>query len=285
MILDTTPTTRIIGASVTSMACLLSMVDFAQAATVDAQGSWQSTLKARDLNRDKIIDAYYDAELNITWLKNWNLGAGTVYDTPYGFGSTPATDGLMIWSDAVSWANSLSIGTYTGWRLPTMTDTGAPGCDFSFAGGTDCGYNVRTKEGTLILSELAHMWYSTLGNKSYCIPGDPNCSTAQTGWGLTNAGPFANVGTDSYWLGLPFYTKLYGGDAAWRFGTYDGRQSPTDIYATFFSAVAVHTGDVGQVLEVPEPAIHVLTAAGLILVITASRRNGRRKMPVTLGDA
>lgn len=277
MIFATTPAARIVAVTVTSIACLFPMLEFAQAASVAAQGSWQSTLKARDLNGDKIIDAYYDIELNVTWLKDWNFGAGSAYDTPYGFGSTPATDGLMIWTDAFSWTESLSIGAYTGWRLPTMTDTGAPGCDFSFAGGTDCGYNVRTKEGTLILSELAHMWYSTLGNKSYCTPGDLNCTTVQVGWGLTNTGPFLNVGTDSYWLGLPFYTKLYGGDAAWRFGTYDGRQSPSDIYATFFSAAAVHTGDVGQILEVPEPAIQLLTAAGLILVISASKRNRKGK--------
>lgn len=274
---STYPSTRPLVPTLIGALLFLSPFQAAHSATAQTQGSWQVTLKARDLDGDKVVDAYYDTELNITWLRNWNLGAGSIYDTPYGFGTNPATDGLMVWKDALAWADNLTIGGYTGWRLPTMTDTGSPGCNFSFAGGTDCGYNVRTRDGSAFLSELAHMWYDTLGNRSYCTPGDINCATAQPRWGLTNAGPFSDVGTDSYWSGLAYYAKLYGGDAAWRFGTYDGRQSPSDIYATFFSAVAVHNGDVGHITAIPEPATWKLTFVGLCLMAGVLTCAGRRR--------
>ena len=39
-------------------------------AGVPGQGTWETTLKARDLDGDHVTDAFYDTELNITWLRN-----------------------------------------------------------------------------------------------------------------------------------------------------------------------------------------------------------------------
>ena len=45
----------------------------------------------------------YDTELNITWLQNWNQGAGSGYDDTYGLGGT----GLMTWDNARAWVDNL----------------------------------------------------------------------------------------------------------------------------------------------------------------------------------
>jgi hypothetical protein len=39
---------------------------------VPGQGTWQTTLQARDLDGDGQIDAFYDTVLNITWLRDAN---------------------------------------------------------------------------------------------------------------------------------------------------------------------------------------------------------------------
>ena len=41
----------------------------AQAAGVPGQGTWETTLQARDLNGDSVTDTFYDTALNITWLR------------------------------------------------------------------------------------------------------------------------------------------------------------------------------------------------------------------------
>ena len=85
----------------------------------------QAALQDRDLDGDTVVDAFYDTDLDITWLRNANL------------------NGAMNWSSAVAWADGLSFGGYDDWRLPT-SDTCA-------------GYNCTG-------SELGHLWYTELGN-------------------------------------------------------------------------------------------------------------------------
>lgn len=83
-----------------------------------------------------------------------------------------------------------------------MVDTGTLGCDYLLAGGTDCGYNVQTKDaltGT-VYSEMAHLYYVTLGNKGFTTPGTG--TPLQSGWGLSNTGPFGNVQRYPYWFGV-----------------------------------------------------------------------------------
>jgi hypothetical protein len=125
----------------------------AQAASVGGQGTWETTLQGRDLDGNASnYEAYYDKALNITWLANANAGAGSSYDN-----GSSNTDGLMTWQNAVNWAAGLSytVGStvYDDWRLPFVTDTGTAGCNFA-SSGTDCGYNVQTKDGSTVYSEL-----------------------------------------------------------------------------------------------------------------------------------
>ena len=141
-----------------------------------------------------------------------------------------------------------------------MVDTGAPGCDLSYAGGTDCGYNVQTAT-----SEMAHLYYVSLGNLSYCPLGDATCAGGpQAGWGLTNTGNFQNLQPSFYWSGTEYAPDL---DIAWVFVTNDGTQGYSDKPFAF-PAMAVRPSDVA-VAQVPEPGtllLAVLALAGMGVV-------------------
>lgn len=60
--------------------------------------------------------AYYDTDLNVTWLANANLAAGSIYDD-----GASTTDGRMTWASAQSWIGSLNTANYLGvnnWQAP-----------------------------------------------------------------------------------------------------------------------------------------------------------------------
>lgn len=84
----------------------------------------------------------YDDVLNVTWLQDAN------YAKTSGFSGT----GLITWNDADHWVKGLEYSGYNDWRLPSINDTGSPGCDY-WNSGTDCGYNVDPST-----SELAYMF-------------------------------------------------------------------------------------------------------------------------------
>lgn len=58
--------------------------------------------------------AYYDTELNISWLQDANYAQTSGYDS----------DGRMNWADANAWAESLTIAGISGWRLPSADVNG-----------------------------------------------------------------------------------------------------------------------------------------------------------------
>jgi hypothetical protein len=231
-----------------ALAIAASMWTFpASAVSVPGQGTWQSTLLARDLNGDATTDAFYDTSLNVTWLRDANV------------------NGRMNWIAANTWAGNLNVGGITGWRLPTMVDTGTSGCNFSFT-GTDCGYNVQTKNGSTVYSEMAHLFYVTLGNTA-----DVNTLgiEPQAGSGLTNTGNFQNLQSGHYWFGLelaPFTGN------AWVFDTSVGSQASGGKFNALFG-LAVRPGDVAAV---PEPESWALMLAGALMVAGSSRS---RKAP------
>jgi hypothetical protein len=186
------------------------------AAGVAGQGTWETTLQARDLDGDGETDAYYDTVLNVTWLRNANV------------------NGIQFWDEAKAWAKSLRHGGYRDWRLPMMVDTGALGCDWAY-GGTDCGYNVQTLRGRRTFSEMEHLIRVTLGNVAYC---GRSGVCEQPGWGLGNTGNFQNLMPYFYWTGASYYSPPF----AWYYYT------PT-VYQSFavkllgMHAMAVRTGD------------------------------------------
>jgi len=224
---------------------------------VSGQGTWETTLVGRDINRQAVdgTDAsavyLYDITLGITWLKNANM------------------NGFQFWGTQMTWAENLSMGSGSNviddWRLPSITDTGFSGCDYSNAGGTDCGYNVDTSN-----SEMAYLFFVTLGNKSYCPPNDATCAGGpQAGFGLTNTGDFQNLQSPFYWS-----RTVYAPDhlSAWYFDpSIGGQVFGNKDFGGY--AMAVRRYDVladqvpVQVVPEPESMLLVLPAlAGLGLI-------------------
>ena len=253
--------TRVLGA-VVIMLPLAAFPQVVHAAAVSGQGTWETTLKGRDLDGNlATFEAYYDTALDITWLADANYGYGSSYDS-----ATGQTDGKMIWVDANTWATGLNFNGITGWRLPMMTDTGSLGCDFAYT-GTDCGYNVDPTT-----SEMAHMYYITLGDKAqYDTAGNP-----QAGWGLTNTGPFSNIRSDAYYWSAVDYAPYAGYKWVFQFvsglqhyDTQAGGLGPLGLYAW-----AVHAGDVGG-SAVPVPAAVWLFCGGLVSLVGIAKREHR----------
>lgn len=203
----------------------------------------------------------YDTDLNVTWLKDANYAKTSAYDA----------DGKMTWADATTWAanlvyhDSVRNVDYSDWRLPTTTDIGAPGCNFAYS-GTDCGYNANPAS-----SEMAHLFFAELGNKSLYDAG----GNVQSGYGLVNAGLFTNFQSDSYWSGT-MYPQIPG--YAWFFQTFEGRQGVDDQSNSLYG-LAVRPGDVGVVpppVVVPLPAAAWLLGSGLLGLIGVARRGNLR---------
>ncbi|MEO8224555.1 MAG: DUF1566 domain-containing protein [Gammaproteobacteria bacterium] len=171
--------------------------------------------------------AYYDDVLNITWLANANL-ANT---TAFGVAGINA-NGSMTWDKANEWMGAMNTAAHLGkndWRLPVIVDTGSSGCNFAYT-GTDCGYNVDLGAG-----EMAHLFYSTLGNAgAYNTSGVP-CTGC-----VAVPGPFDNLQFYPYWSGTGYAPVAI---FAWYFGLGAGDQG-YNARTNAFYAWAVRDGDI-----------------------------------------
>jgi hypothetical protein len=229
-----------------------SVSTIAHAASVSGQGTWETTLQGRDLTGDEIFDAYYDTVLDITWRAV--ADAGDFY----------------TWDDANAWAASLNIGGVTGWRLPYTNPVNGVAYDYTFAfdGSTDNAFNISAP-GTVYAgstgSEMAHMFFVTLGNVSFY---DISGNGPQEGWGLINTGPFSGLGRWYYWSSTEYAPDT---SSAWLFSIEDGRQFIFDKTLEDGLAWAVHNGDVG-VSAVPVPAAAWLFGSGLLWLLGIARR-------------
>ncbi len=232
----------------------------AHSQAVSGQGTWESTLLGRDINLNPVAasDAsavyLYDTTLNVTWLRDANKNVGN------------GNGGLMDWNTATTWAANLVTGSgataISDWRLPAMAAN--PNDGVSYDGSTSRGYNVPTNS-----SEMASLFYGTLGNKAYF----DTSGTAQTGNGLTNAGSFQNMQSIAYWLGTEYAPVTSG---AWEFVIATGFQSAS-MKNVQVSAMAVRTGDV--LAPVPEPETYAMLLAGLgVLGAVARRRHSDKAL-------
>ncbi len=198
----------------------------------------------------------YDDVLNVTWLADFNHANTSGYSTGFGGAMVLGASTDLAGDDTVNgWLkqiNSTALNGYSGWRLPSVVDTGALGCEGNFSyGGTDCGYNVQTNVGNAF-SELAHLFHVSLGNLADY---DTNGNLTATP-GLLNKGLFSNMQEDFYWSG----THGAGANEAWAFSLFDGYQDVFDKSYEFY-AVAVRNGDVATVPE-PQSLALVLLALG-----------------------
>lgn len=241
-------------------ATTMAIASVAVAAPMSGQGTWETTLQARDLDGNGTVDAYYDTALNISWLADANV------------------IGQVDFNGASTWANGLNVAGVTGWQLPTIKidSCGTDGLGATFwNGGGICGYNPQANT-----SDMAHMDLTTLGNPSYSGFSD----TFGNGSGLSaplldNTGPFSNLQAYGYWFSLDHavdpWTGVTNTDEAWRFSFYAGRQDNLPKSEGLY-AWAVHDGDVGVIAAVPEPETYALTLAGLAMMIPLARRRRRR---------
>ena len=211
-----------------------------------------------------------------------SVPGGKIYDTPNAY-DTPANSGYHILSSSdfnaynsgtVSWfggqafigyLNSVSYGGSSQWQLPTVTDTGTPGCDIAFS-GTDCAWNVDTST-----SALAQLYFGELSKiTAYNASG-----TSQSGYGIFgdnnetssgSVGPFSNVQSNSYWSGTE-YAPI--SKSAWHFGTWVGYQLPEqkDLHMFVWAITP------GQVAAVPLPSAVWMMGTGLLGLLGLNRRN------------
>lgn len=234
-------------------------------------GNAHAALQGRDLDGNAAtFEAYYDTVLDITWLGDANYAKTSGH-------VTSGADGTMNWYEANEWAANLSFTdgnkVYDNWRLPTVRPVN--GVDFNYAGSlngsTDNGHNISAP-GSVFAgstgSEMAHLFFNTLGNKDLCAPAtsDGYCDGPQAGWGLTHTGPFTNL-RDNYLYWSATAHGLNAGEA-WDFFFNDGSQSSNLRGATFY-AWAVSTGDVAAV---PEAETWAMFLAGLGLMGFMVRR-------------
>jgi hypothetical protein len=212
-------------------------------------------LWARDLDgNDTTVEAYFDDQLNLTWLADANWAKTSGDDS----------DGALSWQDAMKWADQLQIQGIDGWRLPSMTDLGPLGCDFSFT-ATDCGYNVNTSS-----SEIAALFYNTLNNQAEFTP----TGYFQGGYGYPNPGPFSNWNYQGnlFWFGRE---NTADPAQAWFFSTGNGMQNLA-LKDQELRAWAVRSGDVAWVTAVPEPSAPWMLLSGLVVLATIGQRYKQR---------
>ena len=220
-----------------------------------------------------------DTSTNLLWLKDANYAdteldtagriaaiissVGSVAGHTLVAGDFDASTGRMTWWGVVAWAQDLTFAGSGDWRLLTVTDTGTPGCNFTY-NNTDCGFNVDPATG-----ELARLWDVSLGNTPYydtssfptgCSNSPPYC--------FVNQSPFTDAQSYVYWSGTGYAPDPAD---AWYFVTTNGGQ-----YAVFkdfpFYAWAVRPADAGVV---PEPG--TLGLAALALAGLAIGGRGRRR--------
>lgn len=253
----------------TVLAALVLAASFAMSEAAHA------ALLGRDLNGSAgSFEAYYDTDLDITWLADANYAQTSGYDA----------DGKMTWYEANAWAANLNfsdgVKTYNNWRLPSVTPINGSTINdnTSYNGSTDRGYNI-SEQGTVFAgstgSEMAHLFYNTLNNKGHVSPLSVYPSyTIQEGWGLTNTGPFSNFQAYNYWSAMEYAPST---GNAWDFDFYLGYQSAPGKYNGLY-ALAVSPGDVAAI---PEADTWAMLLVGLGLIGIAVRPRPSPEVPAT----
>ena len=239
--------------------------------------------------------AYYDDVLNITWLGDANFGAtenfgvAGITSGTYLVGSNNGVvlteiGGGMSHDVAQNWIVAMNASNNGGgylevdtWRLPTASPVNGIEYNYNFFsknGSYDTGYNISAS-GTIYAgstaSELAHLFYNTLGNEAlYDINSNPTDCVIDITSGLsclTNSGPFQNLydHANVYWTDVETST-----DEALGFTMQTGQQwEEVRVYTG--RAWAVADGDV-FVSTVPVPAAIWLFGSGLIGLVGIARR-------------
>jgi hypothetical protein len=203
----------------------------------------------------------YDSIKNITWLQDANYAKTSGYDT----------DGRMTWSAATAWADGLTYGGYSDWRLASARLMGDD--SYSRNGSTDLGYlNSRSEIGYLFLAlnNLPSTFCPFSGPPVVCLPTDnpglQNTTFIDAATGLSVS--FLNAKNDVYWE-AETYSK--NSAQAWMYGA-NGVNSGLQTYGNKTSSLYAWAVRDGDVAAVPVPAAAWLFGSGLITLAGAARR-------------
>lgn len=241
----------------------------AYAVPVAGQGTWETTLKARDINGDGVTDAYYSTEQNLTWLADANYAASSGFAPGNPMDAYRLEPGLLDQPNAVEWAAGLNIHGVTGWRLPTAQNVAPSSCgprDDGGAGGIGPGMYCDFIPGAGV-NELADLYFRTLGN------------SAGSGW--TNTGLFLNVDPVAsrgvwYLMGNFYDGPAMAVDHSAADITFAGGHEMIAVESFPGWAWAVHDGDIAATPPVPEPETYGLMLAGLGVMALVCARRGRK---------
>lgn len=241
-------------------------------------GSANAALHARDIDPAADgIEAWYDDVLHITWQANANLSRTEQFGVA-GIGVHGGMDGFT----AKSWIGQMNDAGYLGysdWRLPRTFPLDASG-DFNYGVGGDVGYSVGapgTPYAGSTASEMAHLYYTTLGNPPALPTG---CSTLPSTACLINPGPFdyGNLfvpGGGVFWSASSAHGHPAGDDYVFTFDFLTGYQGAFPIELTETWVWAVRDGDV--ITAVPEADTWALMLAGLAAGASLLRKRGHRR--------
>jgi len=129
------------------------------------------------------------------------------------------------WADAKSWADSLTVGGFDDWRLPSALDSNGLPCE---------GFNCPDTEfGSLYYGALGNPAGSRINDGVFVL--DPISTHGDWFWTATSSGPFY------------YYFRFETGEQSYRWGT-----NPLNAWA-----VRTITA------EVPEPPVWLLMSLGL----------------------
>jgi hypothetical protein len=186
----------------------------------------------------------YDADLNITWFSDPNLGRGSVFDD-----GVQSADGRMTYDSAVAWASSLVYAGYSDWRLPKtpQRDTSCSLDNSAVNYGFGCSGN-----------ELGHLFYTEfLASAGHAV------STSGSQY-LALFAPIADgTGATPYW-----FDSVWCCDNKPGFEFAGGELIYGPLNAQYF-AWAVRDGDISPIFE---PSITSMLVLGLILAYWSRRQ-------------
>lgn len=205
--------------------------------------------------------AYYDTELDITWLADTNL----VTNNPLNIATSAyaTEDGKTQQWFAQYMVGELNEHNYLGsnnWRLPQTGPINGVNYNFSGPSGVnDWGTNLTAPgtpyEGSTI-NEMAHLFYNTLGN---------------TTSGLTNSGPFSNLDTNGYYItGTSFLYQGYNRHFVFSFDNGAQWHYYNNVSYEAGFVWAVHEGDVTMV---PIPPSILLFMSGIPVLFSIKKKH------------